>query len=448
MQDEKTQRDLPQGLLAVIGSMVGLGPVRFPVRGFARAFSSLEHPVYRYLWPAALCSTLGTWMQNVAAAWLLYDMTKSEVLLGIDQAVTSLPIVLLLPLSGVLADKVSRKTLLVISNITMLCAATFLSVSTACHWLVWWHIIAVSFVQGLSMGLAIPSIQSLVPAIVGEKYLNNAIALNAIQFNLSRALGPAIGGIMYEKAGAQWSFGANALSFLPILGVLLWLRAPAVKKSDDSIIKSLAGGFAYVRSRRDLVTMLALIVLVGVCVSPVMTMLPAYVSDQAGGQVSDYSTLLSLFGAGALIGAAMLAARSDQRPTPWRALPIAMLMSLCLISLGYFHHEWVIRTMVFVTGVAFSGSMVRLFTAIISSTPDAVRGRVSSYQVLAFRSGMPIGALTAGFVAKAIGVNGAFILNGSVLLVLIVFVAQGVRRHEVEYQHRPISNDHEVADGS
>jgi MFS family permease len=448
-EPEREQDRQPKGLLGAVGDFLGgVAPAKLPLRGWPAALASLGYPAFRLVWLGACFSAIGMWMQNIAQAWLIYDLTHSEFWLGLEAFATSVPVVLLLPMGGVLADRYSRRVLLIITNLAQMLLAVLLMALAGTHVIAAWHMVAISFCHGIAAAVAIPAMQSLLPSLVPRANLGNAIALNSAQFNASRAIGPALGGVVLVNWGAAWSFGYNAVTFLPLIAVLLFMPLPisaaaAAEAPDDGegsksqssggtramMWRGLVDGVGYLRQRRDILIMLLTIVLTGLCVAPVMSMMPALVRDGLHGSASDFSMLLSAFGVGAMIGAVMIAARSDRTTSPWRAFPILLTMGLALFTIAWSRSLWLTAAAVGVAGVSFTGTMVRLFTTILRSTPDAFRGRLSSVQVLSFRLGLPLGSMAAGIIAEQLGITAAFLAAGVAVCLGVPGLALLARRH-------------------
>src|SRR5215212_3787880 len=240
-------------------------------------------------------------MQKVATSWLIYQMSGSETLLGIDAFAAGIPTVLLLPFGGVVADRVDRRKLLIWTNVASAALALVLAGLRATGVLHVWHIVAVSAASGVVQAAMVPATTSLLPALVGEEDVPNAIALNSIQFNLSRVLGPALGGVALVYLGAAWSFALNAVSFLLLVLAFVFIRnVPPLKKATQPVGRSLIDGVRFIRARRDLVTLLSLVVVTALLGAPAVSMLPALVKTVLHRQAGSYSALLSAFGVGAV----------------------------------------------------------------------------------------------------------------------------------------------------
>ncbi len=412
----------------------GIGPGALPRFGrWPMALRAFRHSNYRLLWSGALVSNVGSWMQNVAQAWLIYDLTHSATWLGIDAFAAGLPVVALLPFGGVMADRLNRRWLLIWSNLFSALLAAALAAMAAMDFLtadrVWW-IVALSVGTGLSDAIRIPANQSLVPALVGRDDLVNAMSLNSIQFNISRALGPALAGITLVSLGVSWSFTFNAASFLAVIAAVAMMRnLPAAKPRSESMTESLRGGVRYLRSRPDLMMMMVLIVMGGFLFAPMTgKMLPVVAQEIFNLGAAGYSQLVSAFGLGAVLGAAAMAMHSHKQPNPWRAVPLYMLLGVCELALCWHGPFLAAAGIVALGGAVFVAAVILLNTTIMHSSPDEVRGRVSSFQVLSFRVGMPLGNLAAGLLAASMGIRTVLLSFGTAIIILAPAVLIGYRR--------------------
>lgn len=428
------------GFLGMMGRTVSLtGAAVMPVRGLSLVFAALRYRHYRNLWLAALVSNIGAFVQNVAVGWLVYELGRSEMWLGIHGFASQAPMVLLLPLGGVLADRLNRRWTIATGNLLWVMIAVALALLYGFGVLRVWHLVAAAALNGCVSAMLIPANQALLPLLVAKDDLPNAVALNGMNFNLSRVIGPAIGGTVMVAFGATWSFGLNALTFLPLLIVIMLLPInfrPDVKHS-ATVLQSMATGFRYLRSRSDLKVMEVTIFASGFFVAPLMQMLPAYVSWAYEGDAQAFSTLLSCFGAGAVIGAAAMAARSRGGARPWRAFPLLAFKGLCLAGMAMGPAMSVTMILVMLCGLTFLAANNRLLAAVLGSTPGAMRGRLVSLHIFFFCVGVPLGSLLAGFIGARWGIAWVFGSYGLASVVVMMAIAltthlRGVVYHEVE----------------
>jgi len=380
-------------------------------------WASLSHRDFRLLWFGTLISNAGSWMQKVATSWLVYQLTGSQLLLGVDAFASGISTVLLLPLGGVIADRLDRRKLLIWTNIISTLLAGVLAVLAATGTLAVWHIITVSALSGIVQAAMVPASTSLLPSLVGEADVPNAIALNSLQFNLSRVLGPAVGGFVLVKFGAPWSFTLNAASFLVLVFAFVLIRTvPAIPQNGLSFGHALADGVRFTKHRGDLSMLLALVTVTAFLAAPVVSLMPAFVKEVLGRDASSYSMMLSSFGVGAVIASLLIAALDrGRRPKwiTWLSLILLGCVEAALVASGSIVFAVLL---VAIAGMLFVGTMIRLGTTILQTTPDAYRGRVSSLQQVGFRLGQPLGALAAGWLGTMFGVRTAFVGFGLMLI--------------------------------
>ena len=399
---------------------------RSHVTKWTHAWSALRHRDFRWLFVGTFVSNAGSWMQKVATSWLVYQMTGSEAWLGLDAFASGFTTVVLLPWGGVIADRIDRRTLLIWTNVISAVLAFVLAGLRATGLLHVWHIVAVSTLSGVVQAVMAPASTSLLPAVVGEQDVPNAIALNSLQFNLSRVVGPAAGGAALILLGASWSFALNGLSFLVLAVALLVITAvPPVKAAKETVFSSIKSALQFVRGRRDITIMLVLVTMTALLGAPVVSMLPPLVKAVFHREASSYSLLLSCFGFGAVIAAAISALQSRRGPMPWLAFPALAVLGVCQVGLGFGGPFAFAAVIIAVAGFVFVGTMIRLGTAILQCTPDLFRGRVTSLQQIGFRAAQPAGALLAGLLARYWGISTAFWVFGCLSLVITPILLTG-----------------------
>lgn len=391
----------------------------------AQGYSALQHRDFRFLWIGTFASNIGSWMQKVATAWLIYQITNSTAWLGIDAFAAGMPTVLLLPWGGVWADRLNRRSLLIWTNVLAALLAFVLAALVFSGRLQVWHIVAVSAFSGVIQSLMVPASTSLLPQLVGEKDTANAIALNSLQFNLSRVIGPAVGGIAFFHLGASWSFFLNGLSFLVLVVALAFIsKLPPVDAVSESVSSNLRGGLRFVRQQRNIFTLLILVVVAALLSAPMISMMPALTKTVLHRDARTYSLLLSTFGVGAVVAAAVVALMSSRGAQPWLSLPSLVIFGICEIAVGFQLPLGVTVVLVAIAGFTFISTMIRLGTAILQGSPDEYRGRVTSFQSLGFRAAQPLGSLLAGFLAHGLGVRVAFWTLGALMIAASVIVGQ------------------------
>jgi MFS family permease len=372
-----------------------------PPRGLARLGSALRSRNFRILWSANILSTSGTWMQRVAQNWLVLTVSGSAFYLGLDGFLGELPILLFTLVGGVIADRHDRRYLLIGSQAVQLTCAFVLATLVYFEVIRIWHVLALSFTTGMAQAFGGPAYQSLVPSLVPRQDLPNAIALNSIQFNLARILGPLIAGLALTAFGMAVCFALNGLSFLFVIAALLALRFdhPA-QTAHRSIFEEMKTGLSYVAARPALVTLTTLGFLATFLGLPLQTLLPVIVREVFGQGVDGYSRMMACSGAGAVAGALIVAWKGRYAHMGRTALMVQGLFGLLVIAFSFSRVLALSYVLLFLGGVALiilTSTLVSLAQLI---APDQMRGRVMSVFMVAFRGGMPLGSLAAGSLAS------------------------------------------------
>jgi MFS family permease len=395
-----------------------------------RALAAFIYRDFRVLWFGAFASTVGTWMQKVAQSWLIFELTKSAFYLGLDDFLGQLPILLLTLLGGVIADRHDRRRLLLASQYVQM--ATALTLAALVFWgrVDIWHILALSFIAGLAQAFGGPAYQSLVPTLVERKDLPNAIALNSIQFNLARVFGPLLAGATLAAFGTALCFALNGVSFLVVIVALLSLTIKHIPQTERKpIMQDLKAGLAYVRGQPAIVALTVLAFLTTFLGLPLLTFLPIFARDIFHGGVGRFSVMMSFSGAGAVVGALVVAWLGRFKHMGLTLLLVQLTFGVLITAFALSRIVWLSYLLLFCTGAALlivfsmTASLVQLIV------PDHLRGRVVSIYMVAFRGGMPLGSLWGGYAASlssapyVLGVNGAL-----VALVALYFL---VRSHGV-----------------
>jgi MFS family permease len=395
--------------------------------GFRRIAAALTYRDFRVLWFGAFTSTIGTWMQKVAQSWLILELTKSAFYLGLDDFLGQLPILLLTLIGGVIADRHDRRRLLLSSQYVQMATALTLAA------LVFWgtvhisHILALSFIAGLAQAFGGPAYQSLVPTLVEKKDLPNAIALNSIQFNLARVFGPLLAGATLTAVGTALCFALNGVSFLVVIVALLSLTIKHIPQTERKpIMQDLKAGLAYVRGQPAIVALTVLAFLTTFLGLPLLTFLPIFARDIFHGDVGRYSVMMSFSGAGAVVGALVVAWLGRFRHMGLVLLVVQFIFGLLIAAFALSRVAWLSNLLLFLTGAALlvvfsmTASLVQLIV------PDHMRGRVVSVYMVAFRGGMPLGSLWGGYAASLTSAPFVLMINGGLVsLVAVYFLVRG-----------------------
>jgi MFS family permease len=383
-----------------------------------RTFRAFSYRDYRLLWAGAFTSSVGTWMQEVAQNWLILTMTGSAFLLGLDAFLGDAPFLAFSLFGGVLADRMDRRRILLSSQIVQLCSALLLAgliLGGAIHV---WIILTLSFVVGLAQSFGGPAYQALVPTLVDKEDLGNAVALNSIQFNLARVVGPVLAGVAFYKLGAAACFGLNGLSFLAVIAALLALKRGALNRSTgkpEPVLESLKAGLRAVRDAKALRSLIALSFIGSFCGFPLITFLPVFALKVFHKDAKGYSGLLAAFGIGAVAGAIAIAGFGHVRRKGILAVAMQMVFGVLIVAFALSRNTLLSYGLLFAAGAALMVVFAMFMTLVQANVEDSLRGRVVSVYSLAFRGAMPLGNLVAGAAASFLTAPRVLVLNGVVL---------------------------------
>jgi len=358
------------------------------------------------MWLGACVSTIGTFVQQFAQSWLVYDLTKDPFYLGLDLFLGQLPIMLFSLVGGVFADRLDRKRLLLYSQYIQMFCAFVLTVLFATHAVRVWHILTLSFVVGFGQSFGGPAYSALLPTLVEPEDLANAISMNSIQFNLARIIGPTLGGLAYTVFGATWCFALNGISYLAVIISLIVIKVKFVApKTQTSVLKSMKEGIRFIRDREGLTPLVVLAFCTTLFGFSLTGFLPVIVRTIFHRGPGTYELLLVLSGAGSICGALMVAAMEKLKGQG--RLAVLALFALGLTTAGFAVCKWlpVSCVLIFVAGAAVMASASLMLSLVQLIIADSMRGRVMSVYNLAFRAGMPLGALILGKLIPILGVS-------------------------------------------
>jgi predicted MFS family arabinose efflux permease len=386
------------------------------LRKTLKAFSYRD---FRLMWAGAFTSSVGTWMQEVAQNWLILTMTGSTLLLGLDAFLGDAPFLLFSLFGGVMADRVDRRRILLGSQYVQMASATLLAVLLLAHSVQVWMILTLSFVVGLAQSFGGPAYQALVPTLVDKEDLPNAIALNSIQFNLARVVGPVLAGIAFYKLGAAACFGLNALSFLaPIAALLVLQRGGGIMPSTEGVLASLRTGLRAVQNTGPLRGLIVLSFVGSFCAMPLVTFLPVFAKNVFHRDAKGYSVLLAAFGIGAILGAISVAAFGNVKRKGILAIGMQMLFGALMAGFALSRSLPVSYVLLGLAGASLMTVFALFMTLVQSNVENHLRGRVVSVYTLAFRGAMPLGNLVAGALAGAFSAPKVLVANGIVMILM------------------------------
>ena len=382
-------------------------------------FRSLHHRNYRLFFGGQSISLIGTWMQRIALPWLVYQMTGSEVLLGVVGFASQIPSFLLSPVAGVLIDRWSRYRVLVVTQIISMVQAGVLAWLSLTGGLEIWHIIVLSLALGCINAFDMPARHSFVIDMVENKEaIGNAIALNSMMFNGARLIGPSVAGIVLATTGEGVCFLINALSYIFIIASLLVMHVPVKedKKKETQIFRELKEGLDYTFGFAPIKHILLLLGLVSLMGAAYQVLMPVYAKEILHGNSHTFGFLMGAAGAGALLGALYLASRESVLKLG-RIIPLSTgVLSVGLIALSLSSSFPVSMLLMFFTGAGMMAQAAASNTIIQTLTDDDKRGRVMSFYTMALMGTTPFGSLLAGWMAKIIGTPWTMCIGGTICL--------------------------------
>ena len=378
------------------------------------ALRAFRHRDFRLFWFGQLVSLIGTWMQSVAQAWLVLELTNSPFRLGLVGTLQFAPMLVLSFFAGALADRLPKRRLVMVSQSVLFAQALLLAVLVQFGHVQYWHVAVLALLYGVANTVDMPTRQAFIVEMVGRDDLMNAIALNSAMFNAARIVGPALAGFAIAHWGTSLAFFVNALSFVPVLVILAVIRAEGTPRAPTgrSMGEEIREGIRYaVRTPRVALTM-AMVLAVGGFLFNYNVLVPLFARDVLGQGARGFGLLMATLGAGAVVGAVALAVLGRGRPSVTAVALPALVLSACTALLAALRSVPVAAPVLFVMGfcgilfMAGSNSTVQL------TVPDELRGRVMSLHTLVFAGSTPFGAFLIGSVAEAAGVTRALLVAG------------------------------------
>jgi MFS family permease len=394
---------------------------------------------FRVQWFGACSSSIGTWTQLSAQNWMVLSLTGSAFFLGLDAFLQQLPIMLFTLIGGVLADRRDRRRTLLMSQYIQMATATTLAMLVFSGIVQIWHILLLSFTTGLAQAFGGPAYQALIPSLVDKKDLPNAVALNSIQFNVARVLGPLAFGVTIavfmrwgfsDAQGMAACFALNAVSFLVVIWALMSLHVKHIPTTNaGSMRDQMSTGLSYVRNHGSLVALIILAATTTFLGFAVLTFLPLFTKSVFNEGAETYSHLLAFSGAGSVVGALVVAWLGKFPRMGLVALIVQAVYGLLILAFAASHVLWVSEVLLFLTGAALMIVFSTVTSLIQLIAPNEMRGRVMSIYMVAFRGGMPLGSLVSGYLATFLGAPRVIAINGVLLVVVAAYFL--IRSREV-----------------
>jgi MFS family permease len=384
-----------------------------PPSRLAETFRALRHRNYQLFFSGQLISLIGTWMDQVAESWLVYRLTGSALLLGTVAFASQIPVFLLAPIGGALADRMDRRRILITTQSSMMLVTFVLAWLTLSHRVHIWHVVALAAITGVINAFDLPARQSFVVDMVSRADLVNAIALNSSMFNGARVIGPAVAGIVVAGIGEGWCFFANGVSFIAVIIGLWMMKMERPRMSiEGSPLENIIEGFNFVTRTRPMRALMLLLALVSFAALPYAVLMPLFADKILHGGPKALGLLMGSSGVGALCGALLLATRKSLRGlSTWVAIACTGLgVTLALFSFS--RTLWLSALLLAPVGFCTMVQMASSNTLIQSMVPDRLRGRVMSFYAMTFMGMAPLGSLLAGSLAHNLGAPWTVFIGG------------------------------------
>lgn len=415
--DESPFGEAPEETAAVIAALQEEKRDDFP-----RAVRALRNRNFRLFWTGNFLSNIGTWMQNVAQGWLVLTLTNSSFWLGVVGFAGSIPFLIFSLFGGVIADRVNKRRLLLVTQTAMMVLAFLLAALTYFKLINVWGVAAIAFANGVAMAMNAPSYQALVPKLVQRDELTNAIALNSAQFNMSRILGPTLGGYAMLLFGVAGNFLLNGLSFVAVLWALVKIQYPDEKLArHESVLRSLRGGFVYLNRERQMRVLMGMTAVVSFLAMPFITFIPYFAKIQLNAGETGLGWLLACSGTGSVLGAVTIAVLGNIRHRGVVVTVAGIVFFSAIMGFSESHRFALSEFLAFFEG--FSGIlMISCFNVSLQHlSSDEMRGRTMSIYTTSFLGLPPLGSLLAGELSRHIPTSHVLALMAG--LATLMFIA-------------------------
>ena len=417
------------------------------------AFRALSHKNFRLFVSGQSLSLVGTWIQQVAVTWLVYRLTNSAFMLGIVGFSGQLPLFVIAPFAGVLADKSNRHKLLLYTQSLALLQALILSILVFTEAIQIWQLIVLSVILGIINAFDMPIRQAFVVEMIDNKKedLGNAIAFNSSMVNAARLVGPSVAGILIATVGEGWCFLINAISFFAVVISLLKMKVEplTLKPRESKVLRQLSEGFKYTFGFAPIRYLIILLSVVSLMSTSITLLAPVIAKEYLGGGADTFGFLMSAYGSGALLGAFYLL---NKKNVLGLGKIIGMAVSLFGVSLIIFSFSRMFAVSVVIMAAAGLGMMLQIAstnTLLQTLSEETKRGRVMSFYSMAFRGMSPFGSLIAGGLGSSIGAPAAILASGAVCLTsaVVYLIKLPVIRNMVRPIYRSMGILPQIAEG-
>lgn len=374
---------------------------------------------YRLFFAGNILSLVGMWMQMVAQSWLIYRLTDSAAMVGIVAIAQQGPGLFIGPFAGALADRHSRKRILVIAQSVAIIPAVLLGMLTGFELILAWHVIALALFSGIARAFELPTRQAFVPQLVEREDIPNAIALNSVLFNAARLVGPALGGIVIAGWGEAWCFYANAASFVPAIVALVAIRVPHAKRPSRgaaSLWLEILEGLRFVRHEPAVWSVLGALAAGSIAGMPYTVLLPSFAERVLHAGPETYGMLTSAVGVGAILSALALAARANAEGLDRWVVGSGVIFGLALAGFSQSTNLAAAVLLLALMGTGFMVQMAGTNTLLQLRVPDELRGRVMSLHSALFLGVFPFSGLVAGAIGDRVG-EAPVLLGGGLIVV-------------------------------
>ena len=384
---------------------------------FPAALRALQYRNFQLFFSGQLISLIGTWMQNVAQAWLVYRLTGSSMLLGGVGFCGQIPVFLLAPVGGIVADRYKRQKVVIATQTAAMLLALALAALTLTGTVRVRYIFVLAALLGAVNAFDIPARQAFIVKMVGRTDMMNAIALNSSMFNASRMIGPAIAGVLVARIGEGWCFFGNGVSYLAVIAGLLMMRvAPREARPSGSPLGRLAEGFRYVAGNLPVRSLLGLLAVVSLTAMPYTVLMPIFADRILHGGAKALGALMGATGIGALMGAMLLATRRNLQGFGRGVAAAAAMFGATVAAFSFSRTYWLSLGILVLAGFSMMVQVAATNTLIQNIVPDHLRGRVMSIYSMMFMGMAPFGSLLAGWAAARFGPPATVAAGGVICL--------------------------------
>ncbi|MFI3242425.1 MAG: MFS transporter [Alphaproteobacteria bacterium] len=383
-------------------------------------FKALKEKNYRLFFSGQFISLLGSWIANTAMSWLIYRLTGSASIMGIVTFINALPSLILMPIAGVVIDKINQYKMMIFLQAMLMLWAVMLAFLTITNMIEVWHIIVLGLFANIVLAFDMPLRQAFVVKLVKNKELmNNAISLNSLNFNTARLIGPAISGILIAKFSEGICFLLNAISFIAVIIALLFINMDEKQEKKEiklNIAKDLKEGFLYVKKHK----LIRLILLFLSCASFIggtySLIMPVFVKEFLNNDPKYLGYLMSATGVGTVLGSLFVASLKDNKNKTIIMVLGNLFFGISTFCLAFIHIIYFDFVLMFIIGFAMTSAVISSNNTIQSVVEDSKRGRVMSFYTLSFMASIPLGNLCIGYIIEQIGLSSSLVLCGLLMM--------------------------------